>query len=304
MRKVAIIVSTLVVATTASLAASPVSDLDEPLPAAADAANPSATREESCALYESAKGNPARIKEAYDLMRAAARLGDPDAALYLAKYLYSGTVIQRDRDAAEIYIRTYVVRSTQNARSSAERASVVSRLELLLALPTCGPPLKVRRGGLHTYALAPGLVMVPVPKALTGGTGGFLSAPQRPEVSEFLSAARTFDSARASRLHACRLYRTADADPLRILEAYIHMRTAADCGDDDAALHVSAYLRTGMGPVGNIDLANHFLRRVLTRGNTDEEWNTLKEAFHRGECAPVDPDGQRLLGWLAFTPLN
>ncbi len=288
----------------ASSDASPVKDLDEPLPEWADPRDPASARERACALYGDAHADSTRIRDAYDAMRTAMRLGDPDAALYIAKYFYRGIGVARDEEKARRLVQPYLARFTFTADSSAELRDRIAQVEDVLRQPHCGPAVNLTYGALHGLVPA-GLVVVPQSGSLTGGDGGFLSAPDRPGIGDTLTAARSGSHPRDARLRACQVYQESNNDPARLAEAYLHMRTAADCGDEPAALYVSAYLRAGVGASPSKDLANHFIRRVLTRRGLDhDEWMAALKAFEYGECAPVDRYGAGLLNWRSFTPLN
>lgn len=122
---------------------------------------------------------------------------------------------------------------------------------------------------------------------MTAGAGGFLTLDDAP--GNALAEAAVLGQARAAREHACRLYEGSGGEPRRERDAYIYMRTAADCGGPVAAMYVSASLRAGRGAAKSSDLANSFLRKAAKYLWRNSGHATLNEAVQSfGNGAPPD----------------
>ena len=150
----------------------------------------------------------------------------------------------------------------------------------------------------------PGLRSVPKAISLIAGPGGFLDLQHSPATDRAFEQAAQLGLASRTRDQACRLFKAANEQPQREREAYIYMRTAADCGDELAAMYTSAYLRTGRGAEENEDRANDLLRRTIKylwryTGHTTS--NEASASLRAGDCAPPDEYGSRK---IAEMPLD
>jgi TPR repeat protein len=285
---------------------SPVRDLDEPLPASIDTADPAAVRDKACAVYAAAKGDAARVREAYEIMRAAARLGDPDANLYLAKFLRAGTPGQPDVSAAVARIQDRLARDVEGARNNRDRYARIQLVFEKLSTGVCGPATTITHGEVIGLAPPPGFVAVPRARSIMNAPGGFAAVAPSAEADAHVVAAARLGLASRARDHACKVYSSTKGDPAHLQEAYIFMRTAADCGDELAGMYASAYLRMGRGAEKNESLANEFLRRTI-KFIARHDANLRSDAansLESGQCAPPDSYGARKINEMLLDFTN
>lgn len=131
------------------------------------------------------------------------------------------------------------------------------------------------------------------------------------ELERNLRAAAAGQSPMATRELACFLYQTRGDDAERIKEAYWHMLSAANCGDLEAILYATAYLRSGVGAKKDDAAANMYLARLMQAiRHRPQDARIFKSGAHAAEeikrdlCAPVDETSAYRLGMMNFTLLN
>lgn len=287
-----------------SLTPSPVRDLDARPVVPMDGRDAAAARDLACALMRTSRAGDESIKNAQIAMRQSAEAGDHKAELYFAKFLHAGYVPGRDAGAAHAHIRNYLARELDDVRDGAQASSIISATTDALNSAECGPAMKISTGDVIVLAPPPGLRSVPQAKTLIAGRGGFLDLQHSPATDRVFEQAARLGSASHARDQACRLFKAATGKPELEQEAYIYMRTAADCGDEVAAMYTSAFLRAGRGAEKNEDRANDLLRRTikyLWRYAGYVTSNEASAALRAGECAPPDEYGSRK---IAEMPLD
>jgi hypothetical protein len=280
---------------------SPVRDLDEPHPVAVpqDAVG---RRELACFLFKSSGGQTAHVRAAYEMMRSAARLGDREAPLYLAKFLRADFAVPPNAGTAQSLLKTYLAWLLDGATNTYDRMDRLRTVAQKLSNNECGPASGISLGEIERAAPPPGLAGLR-PQQTTFGPTGYLSAPAGPDSDRAIEETRADITASSAREKACAVYRAAGNDQRQRLRAYLLMRTAADCGDEAAAVYVSSFLRHGYGADRNSDLARAYLYRVVRNSRIHDRTDfNAAAALTQGDCSPVDPEGAAMIGRAYLTP--